>query len=82
MRCTKCGKAKLLTVQTFSFDAVEYRTKKCPKCHTAHTTQTTILNVNPDRGQGAKGLARALMRQAEREMAVRAKADRSRKPPA
>lgn len=80
MRCTKCRKAKLRTIQTFSSDDVEYRMKKCPKCHTIHTTQTTILNVNPIRGQGARGLAQELRRRAEREMAARAKADRSRKP--
>lgn len=63
MICPKCGNQMEITHTFTAGEHAKTQRLECKKCNMVGTAQTILVNVNPDRGEGAKALADKLRKQ-------------------
>lgn len=59
MRCKRCD-GKLKVTHTYSTPRGRCQRAECPDCLTTHTLLAVVVNVDPDRGEGAQALSKRL----------------------
>lgn len=59
MRCIKCD-GKLEVKNTYSVDQVKTQKLECVDCFCVHTSVVVLVNVDPERGEGAAALVKRI----------------------